>query len=67
MRLSIVDCRLTLKVGAPVGPSIRSIVNLHSSIDNYFASLCAVCFRHQRQYFRSSSRSLVFRLFFVVL
>ena len=32
----------------------------------YFVSLCAVCLRHQRQYLLSSSRSVVFFLFFVV-
>jgi hypothetical protein len=33
----------------------------------YLVSLCAVCFRQKRQYFASSSRSVVFFLFFVVL
>jgi len=33
----------------------------------YFVSLWAVCFRQNRQYLLSSSRSVVFFLFFVVL
>ena len=33
----------------------------------YFDSLCGVCFRQKRQYLLISSRSVVFRLFFVVL
>jgi hypothetical protein len=33
----------------------------------YLLSLCAVCFRHDRQYLLNSSRSELFRRFFVVL
>ena len=33
----------------------------------YFVSLCAVCLRQKRQYLFISSRSVVLRLFFVVL
>jgi hypothetical protein len=33
----------------------------------YFDSLCAVCFRQNRQYLFNSSRSELFRRFFVVL
>ena len=34
---------------------------------DYFDSLCAVCFRQKRQYLLNSSRSVLFRLFLVVL
>jgi hypothetical protein len=34
---------------------------------SYFVSLCATCLRQNRQNLLSSSRSLVFFLFFVVL
>ena len=65
--------------GSPLGlPARRShgciplarsfaIARCPSHLHGYFVSLCAVCLRQKRQNLLSSSRSVVFFLFFVVL
>jgi hypothetical protein len=40
---------------------------LSAEAQSYFVSRCAMCLRQKRQYLLSSSRSLVFFLFLVVL
>jgi hypothetical protein len=44
-----------------------SLVAIGRPHSHYFDSLCDVCFRQKRQNLLSSSRSVVFFLFFVVL
>jgi hypothetical protein len=52
----------------PWSIGVIPIRNPQSQVRNaYFVSLCAVCFRQNRQYLLSSRRSVVFFLFFVVL
>ena len=52
---------IPLRSRGSLAPATR--VNLSA----YFDSLCAVCFRQKRQYFASSSFSVLVFLFFVVV
>ena len=57
-----------LETGAlPVELLAFEVPSAECELGTYFVSRCALCFRQNRQYLLSSSRSVVFFRFFVVL